>query len=77
MTASARQRADARNLMLERSIKMDATTLDNKTIAKLAIAIAITMKKENEGIGPLTGIVLDTLDNIDSLEHFVSYRQRG
>jgi hypothetical protein len=49
--------------------------MDNKTIAKLAIAIAtaIALDKDGEVIGPLTRKVLETLDDIDSLPHFKGY----
>lgn len=49
--------------------------MDNKTIAKLAIAIAtaVKLKQDGEVIGPLTRKVLDTLDQLDSLPHFASY----
>jgi hypothetical protein len=50
-------------------------TLDNKTIAKLAIAIAEAIKlRDNEVIGPLTRKVLETLDTVDSLDHFKNHR---
>jgi hypothetical protein len=50
-------------------------TLDNKTIAKLAIATAEAIKlREGEVIGPLTRKVLETLDAVDSLEHFKDYK---
>ena len=50
--------------------------MDNKTIAKLAIAIAtaVKLKQDGEVIGPLTRKVLDTLDALDSLPHFVDYQ---
>ena len=48
--------------------------LDNKTIAKLAFAIATAIRQQDEGTGPLVGKVLAKLDVIDSLDHFVSYR---
>ena len=50
--------------------------LDNKVVAKLAIAIATAMKLQNDGevIGPLTRKVLETLDTVDSLPHFAGYR---
>jgi hypothetical protein len=48
-------------------------SLDNKTIAKLAIAIATAIKLEREVIGPLTRKVLERLDEIDSLKHFIEY----
>jgi len=49
-------------------------TLDNKTIAKLAIAIAEAIKlSEDEVIGPLTRKVLETLDTVDSLDHFKNH----
>jgi len=46
--------------------------LDNKTIAKLAIAIATAtqLRKDGEVIGPLTRKVLEELNTIDSLPHF-------
>lgn len=57
---------------------MDLITLDNKTIAKLAIAIATatSLKDSGEVIGPLTRKVLETLDNVDSLDHFVNHTPR-
>jgi hypothetical protein len=50
----------------------EISALDNKTIAKLAIAIAtaIQLKEDGEVIGPLARKVLETLDTLDSLEHF-------
>jgi hypothetical protein len=53
-------------------------TLDNKTITKLAIAIAtaIHLKEAGEVVGPLTRKVLDALDTIDSSEHFVNHVPR-
>lgn len=49
-------------------------TLDNKTIAKLAIAIATAIElNQTEVIGPLTRKVLETLDTVDSLDHFVHH----
>ena len=52
-----------------------AITLDNKTIAKLAIAIATATKlAESEIIGPLTRKVLETLDAVDSSDHFKNHR---
>ncbi len=55
--------------------KAETSVLDNKTIAKLAIAIATAIRLEKEEvIGPLTAKVLRTLDEIDSLEHFVDYK---
>jgi hypothetical protein len=51
-------------------------TLSNKTVAKLAIAIATAnslLIEDGEVIGPLTRKVLATLDSIDSLEHFNSH----
>ena len=46
--------------------------LDNKTIAKLAIAIATAINLNNDGevIGPLTRKVLEAIDGVDSLPHF-------
>ena len=53
--------------------------LDNKTIAKLAIAISTAIKLEENGevIGPLTRKVLETLDTVDSLEDFASYSPKS
>ena len=50
--------------------------LGNKTIAKLAIAIAeaISLKGQGEVVGPLTRKVLEKLDELDSLEHFANYK---
>jgi hypothetical protein len=50
--------------------------MDNKTIAKLAIAIATATKLAEQGevIGPLTNKVLSTLDTLDTLPHFIEYR---
>ena len=50
--------------------------LDNKSIAKMAIAIAYAMQLRAEGreeIGPLTRKVLEVLDTLDELPHFASY----
>jgi hypothetical protein len=49
--------------------------LDNKAITKLAIAIAtaIHLKDQGEVIGPLTRKILETLDTIDSLDHFKNH----
>jgi hypothetical protein len=49
--------------------------LDNKAIAKLAIAVAIAihLKDQGEVIGPLTRKILDALDTIDSLDHFKNH----
>ena len=60
-------------------MKNDTAAIDNKTIAKLAIAIATAIKLEEQGevIGPLTRKVLETLDSLDSLPHFNDYRPRG
>lgn len=60
---------------------MDSTqlvALDNKAITKLAIAIAtaIHLKNEGEVIGPLTRKILETLDTIDSLDHFTNHTPR-
>ena len=54
---------------------MDRTTLDNKTIAKLAMAIAhaISLKNDGEVIGPTTRKVLEYLDDIDRLPHFANH----
>jgi hypothetical protein len=53
----------------------DQLALDNKTITKLAIAIAtaIHLKEQGEVIGPLTRKILETLDTIDSLDHFKNH----
>jgi hypothetical protein len=52
--------------------------MDNKTIAKLAIAIVTaTRLYDKEVVGPLTRKVLETLDSIDSLEHFKSYTPKA
>lgn len=50
--------------------------MDNKTIAKLAIAIATAakLKQDGEVIGPLTNKILQTLETLDSLPHFAGYR---
>lgn len=58
--------------------KEEKVSLDNKTIAKLAIAIAtaIYLTERTEPIGPLTNKVLEELDTIDSLEHFANYRPK-
>jgi hypothetical protein len=58
--------------------KEEKVSLDNKTIAKLAIAIATAahLTESGEVIGPLTNKVLVELDTIDSLEHFVSYHPK-
>ena len=55
---------------------MDKTTLDNKTIAKLAMAIAhaIKLKDDGEVIGPTTRKMLEFLDSIDALPHFVGHK---
>ena len=55
--------------------KSQTLTLDNRTIAKLAIAIAYAsqFRKDGEVIGPLTRKVLETLDTLDELPHFSSY----
>jgi hypothetical protein len=52
--------------------------LDNKALAKLAIAIATAIQLKNSGevIGPLTRKVLETLDTIDGLDHFVNHAPR-
>lgn len=53
--------------------------LSNKTIAKLAIAIAtaITLKQSGEVIGPLTRKVLETLDDLDlNVRHFAEYEPK-
>ena len=52
--------------------KTDGVSLDNKTIAKLAIAIAtaIHLKENGEVIGPLTRKVMECLDDVESLDHF-------
>lgn len=51
-------------------------TLDNKTIAKLALAIAAAIKLTEDGevVGPITRKILERLDTIDSLPHFADYR---
>ncbi len=48
--------------------------LDNKTIAKLAIAIAeaIQLKESGEVVGPLTRKILENLDTVD--EHFADFK---
>ncbi len=55
---------------------MDKLTLDNKTIAKLAMAIAhaISLKDDGEVIGPTTRKVLEFLDEIDGLPHFANHK---
>jgi hypothetical protein len=60
---------------------MDTTqqiALDSKAITKLAIAIAtaIHLKNQGEVIGPLTRKILETLDTIDSLDHFTNHSPR-
>jgi hypothetical protein len=52
--------------------------LDNKAMTKLAIAIAtsIHLKDQGEVIGPLTRKILETLDTIDSLDHFTNHTPR-
>jgi hypothetical protein len=52
--------------------------LDNRAITKLAIdiATAIHLKDQGEVIGPLTRKILETLDTIDSLDHFVNHSPR-
>jgi hypothetical protein len=58
-------------------MKTESVILDNKTIAKLAIAIAAAMElQKNEVIGPLTRKVLETLDTVDALPHFQIYSDR-
>ena len=49
--------------------------LDNKMIAKLAIAIAHAIELNNKGevIGPTVRKVLEELDTLDSLPHFFDY----
>jgi len=54
-------------------------SLDNKTIAKLAIAVTAAnhfVKEAGEliGGGPLTRKVLETLDEIDKAHHFADYK---
>jgi hypothetical protein len=58
---------------------MEKVSLDNKTIAKLAMAIAhaIALKDQGEVVGPTARKVLEHLDTIDSLEHFAGYRTQG
>jgi len=53
-------------------------SLDNKTIAKLAIAISTAIKLDEDGevIGPKTRKLLETLDTVDSLEHFAGYHPK-
>ena len=55
---------------------MDKISLDNKTIAKLAMAIAhaIALKNDGEVIGPTTRKILEFLDTIDSLPHFDGHK---
>lgn len=55
---------------------MEKVTLDNKTIAKLAMAIAhaIALKDDGEVIGPTTRKMLEFLDSIDSLPHFAGHK---
>ena len=55
---------------------MDKEILDNKTIAKLAMAIAwaIDLRKDGEVIGPTARKMLEYLDQIDSLPHFVGHK---
>ena len=47
-------------------------SLDNATIAKLAIAIAeaIKLKEDREEVGPLTRKIMEKLETVESLEHF-------
>jgi hypothetical protein len=49
--------------------------MDNRTKAKLAIAIttAMALEQERDPIGPVTWKVLETLDTTDSLDHFREY----
>lgn len=51
-------------------------SLDNETIAKLAIAIATAMKLKDDGEvpGPLARKVLETLETLDSMPHLVRHR---
>ncbi len=55
---------------------MDKITLDNKTIAKLAMAIAhaIALKDAGEVVGPTTRKMLEFLDDIDGLSHFANHK---
>jgi hypothetical protein len=55
-----------------------ALELENKTIAKLAIAIAtaVDLQKKEVG-GPLIRKVLATLDTIDATPHFDLYTPRN
>lgn len=50
--------------------------LDNRTIVKLAMAIATAMQlqKDGEVIGPMTRKMMEEVDAIDSLEQFRSYK---
>jgi hypothetical protein len=59
-----------------REIVMDKELLDNRTIAKLVMAIAwaIDLRKDGEVIGPTAPKVLEYLDEIDSLHHFVGHK---
>ncbi|HEY2759755.1 MAG TPA: hypothetical protein VGI75_03410 [Pirellulales bacterium] len=53
---------------------MDKIELSNKTIAKLAIAMANAAEfQKNESASATTERILETLDTIDSLPHFNSY----
>ena len=55
-------------------MKREEVALDNKTIAKLAIAISAAIRlQDTEVIGPLTRKVLETLDTLDSMDHFVNF----
>lgn len=64
--------------MTNRDENVQTITLDNKTVAKLAIAIAnaIRLTEAGEVVGPLTRKVLDGLDTLDSLPHYAGYRPR-
>lgn len=49
----------------------ETVTLDNKTIVKLAMAIAYAVElKEGEVIGPATRKMLEYLRTIGDLDHF-------
>ncbi len=60
--------------------KKEKLELGNRTIAKLAIAIATAIELNNNGevIGPLTRKVLQTLDDLDTgVQHFIDYQPQN
>ena len=54
----------------------ETVALDNKTIAKLAmaIALAIDLNKNGEVVGPTANKILLYLDQIEGLPHFFDYQ---